>query len=54
MVNKSDLLKWIKTLDDESMIGIDAGGLCLREILEDNSPGSGYYEIGGIPEECEP
>ena len=53
MVNKAELLAWVETLDDDSCIGIDEGGLCLREVLPDNSMGEAYCEIGGIPEDVE-
>lgn len=53
MVNKRELLVWIETLDDESCIGIDEGGLCLREILSNDTLGEAYFEIGGIPKAIE-
>jgi hypothetical protein len=53
MVNKAELLRWVNTLDDNSCIGVDEGGLCLVEVLPDNTRGEAYCEIGGIPEEAE-
>jgi hypothetical protein len=50
MVGKAELLRWVNTLDDQSGIGIDEGGLCLREVLPDDTTGEAYMEIGGIPE----
>ena len=49
MVSKAELLAWVNTLSDESCIGIDDGGLCLREVLADDTMGEAYMEIGGIP-----
>jgi hypothetical protein len=53
MIGKAELLRWVKTLDDESCIGIDEGGLCLWEVGPDDKVTEAYIEIGGIPEEVE-
>ena len=53
MVNKRELLNWLNTLDDSSCVGIDEGGLCLLEVLADDTLGEAYYDVGGIPEGCE-
>jgi hypothetical protein len=49
--NKKDLMEWLSTLPDGTLIGIDDDGLALRAVGA--APGSAYYEIGGLPEESE-
>jgi len=44
-----EIKEWLNTLQDDDLVGIDDGGLCL-EVAED--PGT-YCEIGGLPEEEE-
>jgi hypothetical protein len=51
MIGKAELLRWVNTLDDESCIGIDDGGLTLCEVLPDDTTGEAYIEIGGLPED---
>lgn len=50
MVNRDELLHWVQSLGPDSCIGIDEGGLCLREVLPDDTVGEAYYEIGGVPD----
>jgi hypothetical protein len=50
MIGKAELLRWVNTLDDQSSIGIDEGGLCLREVDNDDVQTGAYYEVGGLPE----
>jgi len=45
----SELKRWLNTLNDDDVIGVDEGGLCLQV---DGDPGI-YYEIGGLPDDNE-
>ena len=54
MIGKAELLAWVKTLSDDSRIGVDDGGLCLVEVLSDDTTGEAYMEVGGTPARCEP
>jgi hypothetical protein len=42
-----DIKAWLNTLDDDTLVGIDDGGLCLQETTNTEN----YLEVGGIPEE---
>jgi hypothetical protein len=53
MVGKAELLAWVNSLSDDSCIGVDEGGLTLREVLPDDTLGEAYIELGGIPEGVE-
>jgi hypothetical protein len=44
----SELERWLGTLDRYAVVGIDEGGLSLKEV-----GGSAYLEVGGIEEEGE-
>jgi hypothetical protein len=50
MIGKAELLRWVNSLSDESCIGVDEGGLCLREVGPDDRMTEAYFEIGGVPE----
>ena len=41
-----EIKKWLNTLDDDDLVGVDDGGLCLRVVGEIHV----YHEIGGMPE----
>ena len=41
------LREWLATLNDDQLVGVDDGGLCLR-VVDDPEP---YCEIGGLPED---
>jgi len=53
MMNRNEVLAWVKSLDENDCIGIDEGGFCLRQVLPDDTLGEAYCEVGGIPEEIE-
>lgn len=53
MMNRNEVLEWVQSLSPDACIGIDEGGLCLREIGPDDRPTGAYCEVGGIPEEIE-
>lgn len=53
MMNRDEILHWLHTLDRNSQVGIDEGGLCLREVTPEDELGTAYLEIGGIPEGIE-
>jgi len=46
--SKEEIIRWLETLPENSLVGIDDGGLALREV-----GGEAYYEIGGMPDEVE-
>lgn len=46
-VTVRELKEWLATLDENDLVGVDEGGLCLR-VNEEHS--ESYYEIGGMPE----
>lgn len=41
---KQEISDWLATLRDDALIGIDEGGLTLREL-----GGVAYLEVGGLP-----
>lgn len=51
MMSKQEVLDWINTLDDDSSIAIDEGGLSLVEIDGDGNETDAYLEVGMTPEE---
>lgn len=51
MMSKQEVLDWINTLDDDSGIAIDEGGLSLVEIDGDGNETDAYLEVGMTPEE---
>lgn len=44
-----EIKEWLNTLQDDDLVGVDEGGLCLELVGDPES----YCEIGGIPEEEE-
>ncbi len=52
MMPVKEIKQWLDTLDDNSEIGVDEGGLCLREVNEGRMTDA-CCKIGGIPEEIE-
>lgn len=51
MMSKQEVLDWINTLDDDSGIAIDQGGLSLVEIDGDGNETDAYLEVGMTPKE---
>jgi len=45
----SEIREWLDTLNDDDLVGVDDGGLCLR-VVDNSAP---YLEIGGMPDEEE-
>jgi len=43
-----DIIRWLKTLPEEEIVGIDEDGLSIITTRPDV-----YFEIGGFPEEDE-
>ena len=48
-MTKEDIIDWLNTFVQETVFGIDEGGLTLRAVYFPEC----YLEIGGIPEEIE-
>ena len=53
MMTVAEVIDWLQTLPPDSSVGVDDGGLCLREVSAKNSMTNAYCEIGGIPEDVE-
>jgi hypothetical protein len=53
MMDVFEVKRWLETLAPGSSIGIDEGGLTLREVTAQNEMTEAYCEVGGIPEEIE-
>lgn len=51
MMSKKDVLDWIQTLNDDSSIAIDEGGLSLVEVNAEGEETEAYLEIGMTPRE---
>ena len=49
-----DVTVWLAGLRPDSSIGVDKGGLTLREVTKEESLTDAQLEIGGLPEELEP
>jgi hypothetical protein len=49
MMDVAEVKRWIATLDDDSNLAIDDGGLCLVELTADGEETGAYIEIGGTP-----
>ena len=56
MVSRNELLEWVSRLNEDDMIGIDEGGLCLTGSIgfdpaspEAPSGTADWFEIGGMP-----
>lgn len=47
MMGKQEVLRWLETLSDDCLIGIDDGGLCLVTDGTEADEGA-YLEIGGF------
>ena len=41
-----EIMEWLETLNDDDLVAIDDGGLCLC-VVDDPDV---YLEVGGIPE----
>jgi hypothetical protein len=53
MMLQKEVMKWLKTIPEDSGIAIDDGGLALVELDADNDETDNYIEIGGIPQDEE-
>jgi hypothetical protein len=54
MISPKELSKWLKTIPQDAILGIDAGGLILCA-EDENGKQLGYCEIGGtLSENMEP
>lgn len=49
MIATKELIRWAQTLDPDSGVAIDDGGLTLVELDADNAESGAYLEVGGIP-----
>ena len=52
MMHKQEIVDWVNALPDNAQVGIDEGGLCLREYVGpgiEDADDQDYLEIGGIP-----
>ena len=45
---KQELLEWVESLNEESTVAIDDGGLTLVEIDDRGLETGAYFEIGGV------
>ena len=49
MMTKRGIAEWLDAVpEDDALVGIDDGGLCLRAAGSDDY----YLEVGGLPEEA--
>ncbi len=48
-----EVIDWLETLSLDSTIGVEDGGLTLREIDKTGRPTAAYLELGGVPKEGE-
>ena len=48
MLSKPELLRWLNTLPDDAMVGLDEGRLTLQTQAGVDGP---HLEVGGMPEE---
>ncbi len=46
MMKKEEVIAWLKTLPEDSYVGVDDTGMALRTV-DDPLP---FLEIGGLPE----
>lgn len=52
-IDVKELIRWATTLDPQSEVAIDEGGLALVELTNAGLPTNAYLEVGGIPEDEE-
>jgi hypothetical protein len=45
----AEIKRWLDTLEPESDVCIDEGGLCLIELDDEGEETGSYLEIGGHP-----
>ena len=50
MISRQEVLSWVKSLDPDSSVAIDEGGLMLVEINSDGETTDEYLEVGGEPD----
>ncbi len=50
-IDVKELIRWATTLDPQSEVAIDEGGLALVELTNTGLPTNAYLEVGGIPED---
>ena len=48
MSSVREVILWLQTLDSESSVAVDEGGLSLIEISADLTPTEAYFEVGGF------
>ena len=53
MTSVREVILWLNTLDSESSVAVDEGGLTLIEISADHTPTESYFEVGGFEEYSE-
>ena len=53
MMPVPEVINWLKTLEPESQVGIDDGGLTLKVVSKEGKLEDAYCEVGGIPKELE-
>lgn len=46
-----EVVDWLDTLALDSSVGVEDGGLTLREIDKTGRPTAAYLELGGVPED---
>ena len=50
-ITVGELREFMDSLDDDAVVAIDEGGLCLVIVKGEPSDAYEYIEIGGIPDE---
>lgn len=53
MMAKQEIIHWLESLCDNTFVGVDQGGLCLRAVRDDILMEDEWLDIGGIPKEIE-
>ena len=51
MITRKELLEWVESLDPESFVAIDEGGLTLIVIDKNLISAIGWLEVGGTPDD---
>jgi hypothetical protein len=49
MISTQELIRWAQTLNPDSGVAVDDGGLTLVELYGANTETGAYLEVGGIP-----
>lgn len=53
MMAVSVVMDWLSSIPPDSSIGVDEGGLTLREVNNQGELTENYLDLGGIPEDIE-